>query len=120
MEGRLERIQGSGTFVAQPKLMHVRQLTSFSQDLDGQHPTSVILSLDQIPATQAEADKLGVRAGARVHRLERLRCLADEPLAHERPTFPGSCPDCEPSWIVAGPLPDPSRGVRHPHHLSRG
>ncbi len=92
VEGRLERIQGSGTFVAQPKLMHVRQLTSFSQDLDGQHPTSVILSLEQIPATQVVADKLGVRAGTRVHRLERLRCLADEPLAHEIAHLPGKLP----------------------------
>ena len=101
--------------------MHVRQLTSFSQDLDGQHPTSVILSLDQIPATQAEADKLGVRAGTRVHRLERLRCLADEPLAHET-ALPAR--EAAPAAGRIGPprvpVPDPSRGVRHPHHLSRG
>ena len=32
VDGRLERTQGRGTFVAQPKLMQVRQLTSFSQD----------------------------------------------------------------------------------------
>lgn len=92
VEGRLERVQGSGTFVAEPKLMHVRQLTSFSQDLTGQQPNSVVLSLEYAPATKAVADKLGVRVGSRVHRLERLRCLAEEPLAHETAYLPGKLP----------------------------
>jgi GntR family transcriptional regulator len=92
VEGRLERVQGSGTFVAEPKVMHVRQLTSFSQDLNGRQPTSVILALEQVPATKAVADKLGVRVGTRVHRLERLRYLADEALAHETAYLPGKLP----------------------------
>ena len=33
VEGRLERTQGSGTYIAEPKLVHVRQLTSFTEDL---------------------------------------------------------------------------------------
>ncbi len=47
VDGRLERTQGRGTFVAQPKLMQVRQLTSFSQDLqeEGWRPGSVILAI---------------------------------------------------------------------------
>ena len=36
VDGRVERTQGRGTFVAQPKLMQVRQLTSFSLDLQDQ------------------------------------------------------------------------------------
>ncbi len=92
MEGRLERTQGRGTFVAEPKLRHVRQLTSFSQDLSGQQPNSVILALDRQPATKTVAEKLEVRVGTRVHRLDRLRCQADEPLAHEVAYLPRSLP----------------------------
>jgi GntR family transcriptional regulator len=92
VEGRLERTQGRGTFVAEPKLMHVRQLTSFSQDLSGQQPNSVILALDHQPATKTVAEKLGVRVGTRVHRLDRLRCQADEPLAHETAYLPRRLP----------------------------
>src|SRR6185295_15196054 len=52
VDGRLERTQGRGTFVAQPKLMQVRQLTSFSQDLQAQdrRPGSVMLRIDVQPA----------------------------------------------------------------------
>src|SRR5690242_10520713 len=32
-DGRLDRTQGRGTFVAQPRLVQVRQLTSYSDDL---------------------------------------------------------------------------------------
>jgi GntR family transcriptional regulator len=92
VEGRLERTQGRGTFVAEPKMMHVRQLTSFSQDLTGQQPTSVILALDHRPAPKTVSDKLGVRVGTRVYCLERLRCLVDEPLAHETAYLPGKLP----------------------------
>jgi GntR family transcriptional regulator len=72
--------------------MHVRQLTSFSQDLSGQQPNSVILALDHQPATKTVAEKLGVRVGTRVHRLDRLRCQADEPLAHETAYLPRRLP----------------------------
>ena len=47
VEGRLEHTQGRGTYVAEPKLMQVRQLTSFTQDLqeEGWRPGSVILKI---------------------------------------------------------------------------
>jgi len=92
VEGRLERTQGRGTFVAEPKLIHVRQLTSFSQDLSAAQPTSVILSLELEPASPAVAGHLGVRVGTRVHRLDRLRCQAEEPLARETAYLPGRLP----------------------------
>src|SRR6478672_11211050 len=52
VDGRLERTQGRGTFVAQPKLMQVRQLTSLSQDLQaqGRQPGGVVLGIAQQPA----------------------------------------------------------------------
>ncbi|MEZ5130075.1 MAG: GntR family transcriptional regulator, partial [Micropruina glycogenica] len=53
VDGRLARTQGSGTFVAQPKLMVVRPLTSFSQDLqsEGWRPGSVVLDISEVPAS---------------------------------------------------------------------
>ena len=54
IEGRLQRTQGRGTFVSQPKLMQVRQATSFSQDLaaEGWSPGSRILAVSIEVATQ--------------------------------------------------------------------
>lgn len=85
VEGRLERRQGSGTFVARPKLMQVRQATSFSQDLtsEGWRPGSVVLDISERAATGEVAMGLQVQEGTRVHRVERLRTAAEEPIAHE-------------------------------------
>ena len=59
VDGRLARTQGSGTFVAQPKLMVVRPLTSFSQDLqsEGWHPGSIVLDISEVPASAEAAEQ---------------------------------------------------------------
>lgn len=94
VDGRLARTQGSGTFVAQPKLMVVRPLTSFSQDLqsEGWRPGSVVLDISEVAATAEAATKLQVAPGTLVHRVERLRTSADEPIAHEVVLLPGPLP----------------------------
>jgi GntR family transcriptional regulator len=93
-EGRLDRTQGSGTFVAPPKLTHVRQLTSFSEDAvaQGRETSSEVLSLERVPLDAADAELLGRHAGERAYRVERLRCLDGDPLAHEVALLPGSLP----------------------------
>ena len=65
IDGRLERTQGRGTFVAQPKLMQLRQLTSFSQDThdEGRLPGSVVLAIDEQPADGEVAGHLGIAPG---------------------------------------------------------
>ena len=75
VNGRLERTQGRGTFVAQPKLMQVRPLTSFSQDLaaEGWRPGSKVLDVDVVEADEDLAHHLHLTAGAPVHRVARLR-----------------------------------------------
>lgn len=95
VDGRLERTQGRGTFVAQPKLMQVRQLTSFSQDLQtqGRRPGSTMLRIDELPADDEIAAHLEVAPGTPIHRVERLRTAADEPIAHEIAYLPGPFPD---------------------------
>ncbi len=95
VDGRLERTQGRGTFVAQPKLMQVRQLTSFSQDLqeEGWRPGSVVLKISEETADERVARHLGIAPGATFHRVERLRTATDEPIAHEIAHLPGPLPD---------------------------
>ncbi|MGA8046527.1 MAG: GntR family transcriptional regulator [Dermatophilaceae bacterium] len=95
VEGRLERTQGRGTFVARPKLMQVRQLTSFSQDLaeEGWRPGSRILAITTESATGELCDRLRITPGTPVHRIERLRTQAGEPIALEVAHVPGPLPD---------------------------
>lgn len=106
VDGRLERTQGRGTFVAQPKLMQVRQLTSFSQDLssEGWRPGSVVLDISEQPADGGLCDRLGVAAGTPVHRVERLRTAADEPIAHEIAYLPGPHPGLAEELATRGSL----------------
>ncbi len=90
-DGRVVHTQGSGTFVAPPKLMQVRQLTSFSQDLssEGWSPGSVLLDIADVPADDELAARLQLPVGHVVHRVERIRTAADEPIAHETAHLPG-------------------------------
>ncbi len=123
VDGRLERTQGRGTFVAQPKLMQVRQLTSFSGDLQaqGQRPGSVMLRIDEQPADEEVSAHLEVALGTPIHRVERLRTAAHEPIAHEIAHLPGPLPDLANQLAAPRiPLPDPRRGLRDPTRLRRG
>lgn len=93
-EGRLDRTQGRGTFVAPPKVTHVRQLTSFSDDAASQGLTAsaVILDISVVPADPVAARRLALEAGTEVHRVERIRLVNGEPLAHETAFLAGSLP----------------------------
>ncbi|MCL6549866.1 MAG: GntR family transcriptional regulator [Acidothermus cellulolyticus] len=85
LEGRLERIQGKGTFVAKPKVAQLLQLTSYTEDMraQGLEPTSRLLDVGYIPADEVLADRLAVRPRTRVLRIERLRLANGEPMAIE-------------------------------------
>lgn len=94
VDGKLVRTQGSGTFVAQPKMMRVRPLSSFSQDLamDGWRPGSQVLDITEETADAELAEHLGVQQGDPVQRVERLRTAFDEPIAHEVAYLPRVLP----------------------------
>ncbi|MDO5628849.1 MAG: GntR family transcriptional regulator [Mobilicoccus sp.] len=94
VEGRLERVQGSGTFVARPKLMLVRPLTSFSQDLrsGGFVPGSELIGVVEVTADEAVAAALGIEVGAPVWRVERVRTADGDPIAHEVAHVPHPAP----------------------------
>lgn len=106
VDGRLERVQGRGTFVAQPKLMQVRQLTSFSGDLQdqGRRPGSVMLRINEQPADEDVSSHLEIATGTPIYRVERLRTAANEPIAHEIAHLVGPLPDLANQLAIRGSL----------------
>jgi len=105
-DGRLDRTQGRGTFVAQPRLVQVRQLTSYSDDLrrQGHTPTSEILGVERVPADAETAARLELKPGQLVYRVERLRGVGDEPLAHECAHLAGRLPQLRRQLELHGSL----------------
>lgn len=85
IEGRLERIQGKGTFIAKPKVAQTLQLTSYTEDMraQGLEPASRLLDVAEISADEALAGRLDICPGAQVLRVERLRMANEEPMAIE-------------------------------------
>jgi GntR family transcriptional regulator len=83
VEGRLLRIQGKGTFVAQPKVAQVLQLTSYTGDLRtvGLEPDTKILDISYISADEALGRRLAINPGGRVLRIHRLRLANGEPMS---------------------------------------
>jgi GntR family transcriptional regulator, nutrient-sensing system regulator len=105
-EGVLRRTQGSGNFVAPPKIVHVRQLTSMTEDLDAEEMrvTSRVLEFHRQRASREIAARLEIPTGARILRLVRLRCVDDEPLAIEEAHLPGRFPGMEGKLAQRGSL----------------
>ncbi|WP_187970795.1 GntR family transcriptional regulator [Aquibium microcysteis] len=89
-ENLLIRRQGRGTFVARPE--ESRILFQFFRlvpdDGKPRFPDSAILDRRPAAATAAEVDSLGLSAGDRVWRVERVRTLDGAPLLVETLTLP--------------------------------
>ncbi|HSA50756.1 MAG TPA: GntR family transcriptional regulator [Yinghuangia sp.] len=85
IEGRLERVQGRGTFVAKPKVAHRLRLGSYTEDVraQGLEPASRILGAVRLTADVELAERLGITPGSRALRIERLRLADAEPVALE-------------------------------------
>jgi len=84
LEGWLHRVQGRGTFVAQPKFRQtLSRLTSFTEDMRmlGLTPRTKLISLRIDKASKEVAEKLAIGLGNPVIYIERLRFADDEPLA---------------------------------------
>ncbi len=84
-DGRLVRRQGSGTFVAEPKISWPLHLISFTDQAreQGFIPSTALLSAERIRADRSLADRLGLKPGGSVYRIERLRLADDRPMALE-------------------------------------
>ena len=81
-EGILVRERGRGTFVAQPKLIHVMEhAVGFSERIRnaGMTPSTKVLSYDIVPALQDFSEHLGVNPEEPVYKLVRLRLIDGEP-----------------------------------------
>jgi DNA-binding GntR family transcriptional regulator len=84
-EGRLVRRQGSGTYVAEPKVSWPLRMTSFTEQAHaaGRAASTRLIDAVRERATDEIAERLAVRPGAAVHRIERLRLVDDTPMALE-------------------------------------
>src|SRR3954454_11269408 len=62
-EGRLHRVQGKGTFAAEPKLAQRLQLSSYTEDMraQGREPSSKLLEIDELQSDPELAKLLGIR-----------------------------------------------------------
>jgi len=82
--GLLRRVQGSGTFVADPRIeLGSRRLHSFTKEMRarGLQPSSRVVKQEvQLPDSRL-ADLLRLRAGARVLCLSRVRLANGQPMA---------------------------------------
>jgi len=84
-EGRLVRRQGSGTYVAEPKMTWPLQMTSFTEQAaaNGFVASAQLLSAERVRATGEAAARLRLAPGAYVYRIERLRLADETPMAVE-------------------------------------
>lgn len=84
-EGRLVRRQGSGTYVADAKITWPLHLASFSEQAaaNGLVASSQVLGVQRIKASPDVAERLGLRPGAAVHQIDRLRLADGLPTAVE-------------------------------------
>jgi GntR family transcriptional regulator len=99
-DGALYRIQGKGTFVAQPKLQQsLMGFYSFSKVLKekGMNPKDIILNISEVKPSTKVKNGLQLSDDENVIVMERLRCANDEPYILESSYMPKSIvPDMEP------------------------
>ncbi|MDQ1729850.1 MAG: GntR family transcriptional regulator, nutrient-sensing system regulator [Pseudonocardiales bacterium] len=84
-EGRLVRRQGSGTYVAEPKIAWPLHMTSFTEQAAaaGYSASTQLLDAVRERASEDIASRLGIKTGASVYCIERLRLVDDTPMAVE-------------------------------------
>lgn len=84
-EGRLVRRQGSGTYVAEPKITWPLQMTSFTEQAAaaGYSASVRLLEAGRAKASEEVAARLAIRVGAPVYVVERLRLVDGAPMAVE-------------------------------------
>lgn len=92
-DGRVERVQGRGTFVASPQLMQLPH-ASFSANAQSQgwQAGRSILDARAVVADRTVADNLNLVEGDEAIRLDLLRTVNGEPFAHETVHLPGDMP----------------------------
>ncbi|MDR1605658.1 MAG: GntR family transcriptional regulator [Streptococcaceae bacterium] len=90
-EGILTRHIGSGTFVASDRVREkMRGTTSFTEIIKnlGKIPSSKVLTYQKTNANEVECDKLGLKKGAQIIRMERIRYADNLPICYEVASIP--------------------------------
>lgn len=118
-EGRVYRVQGAGTFVAESATISKSlRLTSFTEDIRARRmvPAGRILVMERVAADMTNAGDLFVEPGAPLVHLERLRTADGEPMCLENVWLPESLvpglldqgePDSLYGWLeAAGIVPE--------------
>ena len=84
-EGRLVRRQGSGTYVAEPKIAWRLHMTSFTEQAAaaGYSASTQLLDAVRERASEDIAARLAIKPGAGVYCIERLRLVDGTPMAVE-------------------------------------
>ena len=102
VEGRLVRRQGSGTYVAEPKMTWPLYLASFTEQVEasGFTPSAQVLGTQRLAAGADLAQRLQVPPRAAVYKLDRLRLADSWPIAVET------------SWLPAERFPGLTRLIR--------
>jgi GntR family transcriptional regulator len=82
VEGVIERVQGRGTFVAQKTIVHVPQLTSFTENMRAQGfvPTRRVVKMERRRPDTDVAARLGAPQDAECHYLLRTLLADGEPV----------------------------------------
>jgi len=91
MQGLLNRRQGAGTYVSEPKIeQQAEVIISFTRGMArrGYIPGANIVKFENQPAGKSRAAELGLTASDRVYLIYRLRMLNQEPVLLERLTIP--------------------------------
>ncbi len=106
-QGRAFRLQGRGTFVAQPRIREISGFRSFSEDIRarGFTPSSQVLEFIETEPEAAIRERLHLPEGEHVFRLKRLRLANDEPIAVETACLPCRvCPGLLQEDMASGSL----------------
>jgi GntR family transcriptional regulator len=92
LEERVYRVQGAGTFVAEPPITKTVLLTSFSEDMRsrGLIPASRILVAESVPAGARIGGHLGISPSDPVVHLERIRLADGLPMCLENVHLPAA------------------------------
>ena len=90
-EGVVERRRGAGTFVATPKI-HFNKLMSYTEQMSSRclAPRSRVLLAKVIEDEPEVATRIGLPAGSRLLKIQRLRLTGEEPCALETCYLPAA------------------------------
>ncbi len=93
-DGRLYRVQGKGTYVAEPKIeANTGSYVGIREQLEtqGYDVSTVVLAVEKIKCPKAVTSKMGLEPGTKVYHIKRLRNVKNIPLSIHDSYIPMEC-----------------------------